>query len=72
VHGIDKAFVMNNHLHLCIAEVKSHYSQRGKDKKGIEQMSKQWITERLQKLQQQAPAKTRKQAVCGFFSDRYH
>jgi hypothetical protein len=55
VHGIDKAFVMNNHLHLCIAEVKSQYSQCGKDKNGIEQMSKQWITERLQKLQQQYP-----------------
>jgi hypothetical protein len=48
VHGIDKAFVMNDHLHLCIAEVKSQYSQLGKG-----QMSKQWITERLQKLQQQ-------------------
>lgn len=50
VHGIDKAFVMNDHLHLCIAEVKSQYSQLSKG-----QMSKQWIIERLQKLQQQDP-----------------
>jgi hypothetical protein len=48
VHGIDKAFVMNNYKQLCIAEVKSHYSQLGKG-----QMTKQWIIERLQKLQQQ-------------------
>lgn len=48
VHGIDKAFVMNNYKQLCIAEVKSQYSQLGKG-----QMSKQWIIERLQKLQQQ-------------------
>jgi hypothetical protein len=55
VHGIDKAFVMNNHLHLFIAEVKSRYSQVSTDKDGDKQTSKAGITKRLKKLQQQDP-----------------